>query len=120
MFIVNDSSNMSPLRRLLIECFFDFNDGEIDPFRGLEIDLILDYLDAANGDRGLVLPTRFAYENGVSPCTPEIMVSSSNFFLIPFLTGDLNVFLGYYRLGDLDFSFIKVDCLGAPSVITCC
>ena len=66
MFIVRDSSKMSTLRRLLTECFFDFNEGDIAPFRGLEIDLMFDYLEAARGERGLVLAFLFACENGVS------------------------------------------------------
>jgi hypothetical protein len=60
MLMVRDSSKISTLRRLLTECFFDFNEGEIDPLRGLEIDLMLDYLEAARGDRGLVLAILFA------------------------------------------------------------
>ena len=123
MFIVRDSSKMSTLRLLLMEYFFDFNEGDNDPLSGLEIDLMFDYLEAARGERGLVLAFLFACENGVScfPCTPEIMVSSSIFFFGPFIIDGLKVFLGDPLLGDFDFLIlmISVTFFGEPSFITC-
>ena len=67
MLIVRDSSKMSMFLRLLTEFFLRFKEGESEPLSGLEMDRMLDYLEAARGDKGLVLGFLWATEKGVVP-----------------------------------------------------